>query len=122
MSEHDEQQAVCQYLDTVYPDVLYHANPNGAWLAGNKGQRMGQMRKLKGEGLLPGVSDLFIAEPRGIWHGFYLEMKDVGGAKPSENQAWFIAQAEQRGYFTAVAYGFDEAKPLIDYYLTGKGA
>jgi hypothetical protein len=120
MSEHDHQKAVCDYLDAAYPDALYHANPNGAWLAGNKAQRFGQMRKLKAEGLTPGTPDLFIAEPRGAWHGFYLEMKDPNGAKPTENQVWFIAHAEQRGYFTAVAYGFDEARELIDVYLRSR--
>ena len=122
MSEHDQQSAVCDYLNSSYPDVLYHANANGAWLAGNAGQRARQMNKLKAEGLLPGVSDIFIAEPRKPYHGFYLEMKDVrpAGKDPTDNQVWFIAEAEKRGYFTAVAWGCDEARALIDQYLDGR--
>ena len=106
-------------MDIQYPNVLYHANINGAWLAGNKGQRIGQVNKLKAEGMLPGVSDIFIAEPRGGYHGCYLEMKQRGG-RLSENQEWFIAEAEKRGYFTAVAFnGFDDARAIVETYLEG---
>jgi len=116
MSEHLEQRAVCDYLNAQYPNVLYHSCPNGGYLHGNQGQRIGQVNKLKAEGMLPGVADLFIAEPRAQWHGFYLEMKARGGTL-SDNQKWFLAQVERRGYFTGVAYGFDEAQALIDVYL-----
>ena len=119
MTEHTEQAAFCQWMDIQYPDVLYFSIPNGGWLAGNAGQRAGQMNKLKAEGLLPGTSDLLIAEPRGKWHGMFLEMKQRGG-KLSENQEWFLAEAEKRGYFTAVAFnGFDDAQALVDDYLKG---
>ena len=117
-TEHDEQAAFCEWMLMQHPEVLFYSHPNGAWLAGNKGQRIGQVNKLKREGMLPGVSDLFIAEPRGEFHGMYLEMKRPGG-EVSENQLWFLDQAEQRGYFTAVAAnGFDDAKSSTEWYLS----
>jgi hypothetical protein len=105
-------------MQMQHPDVLFFSVPNGGWLAGNATQRAGQMNKLKGEGLLPGVSDLFIAEPRGHFHGMFLEMKAPGG-KPSENQMWFMNETEKRGYFTCCALnGFDDAKSFAEYYLS----
>lgn len=112
MSEHQEQVAVCQYLDVVYPDVLYFSVPNGASLT-NAGR---QMNKLKAEGLLPGVSDLIIFEPRGQYSCMFLEMKTLTG-KPSEVQQWFIRQVEARGAFGTFAYGADDAIKAIDIYL-----
>ena len=119
MTEHDEQAAVCSWLDITYPDVLYWANPNGAWLAGNASKRAAQMNKLKAEGLLPGVSDLTVFEPRPPYSCLFLEMKTRSG-RPTDNQLWFLRQVEARGAFGAVAYGFEEAKEIIEKYLEGK--
>jgi hypothetical protein len=118
MSEHDEQAALCKWLDYQYPLVLYWATPNGAMLAGDEGQRAKQMNKLKGEGFLPGVSDLFIAECRGGWAGCFVEMKTATG-KLSPNQIDFLAQVEKRGYHTIVGYGWDMAREMIAEYLDG---
>jgi hypothetical protein len=118
VSEHAEQAALCNWLDLQYPQALYFAIPNGAHLAGNTGQRIGQINKLKAEGFLPGVSDLFIAELRGDWAGCFVEMKAENG-RLSDNQAEFLARAEERGYFTIVAYGFEMAQEMVREYLDG---
>jgi hypothetical protein len=119
ISEHDEQAALCQWLDLTYPDVLYWATPNGAHLAGNARQRAAKMNKLKAEGFLPGVADIFIAEPRGKWHGLFVEMKARGGTL-TENQKWFLSEVARRGYMDAVCYGFDDARGIVEDYLERK--
>lgn len=119
MSEHTEQAAVCDWLDHYYPNVLYWANINGAWLAGSRQQRIMQVNKLKAEGYLPGVADLTIAEPRGGYHGMFLEMKTITGSL-SENQEWFLAQVRERGYYAVTAYGYDEAVQYLTDYLARK--
>lgn len=119
MSEHDEQVAFCAWLDRMYPDILYHANINGAHLAGDARARAMQVNKLKSEGYTPGVPDVFIAEARGGYHGCYVEMKTLTG-KLSENQEWFLAEAEKRGYYTIVGFGFEFARDMTDDYLCGK--
>lgn len=118
-SEHAEQVAVVSYLQIKYPDALFWSTPNGSMLGGG---RIGaiRMNALKAEGLLPGVSDLIIFEPRGGWSCMFLEMKRSKGGVLSENQAWFIAQVEARGAYTVVAEGADEAIEFIDDYLNGK--
>lgn len=118
ISEHDEQVAVVDYLFRKYPDALFWATPNGARLSGGPSRRAAQMNALKAEGFLPGVSDLIIFEPRGKYHCFFLEMKRKTGGVVSENQVDFLAQAEKRGAFTAVANGADEAIELIDWYMS----
>ena len=120
MSEHDEQRAVVDYLFRQYPDVLFWATPNGAMMGGG---RLGAMRMniLKSEGLLPGVSDLIIFEPRGGYSAMFLEMKTTkGGSGASENQLWFLAQVRKRGGYGVVANGFEVAKKLIDNYLNNQ--
>lgn len=116
-TEHAEQVAVCNYLSVKYPDVLFWATPNGASLSG----RGRAMNKLKGEGFLPGVSDLIIFEPRGGYSCAFVEMKKAdGGSGASENQQWFIREVEKRGAFGIVCNGFDEARTVLDDYLIGK--
>lgn len=123
MSEHEEQVLVVDYLHKAYPNVLFWSTPNGARLASGKDTRLAAMRMnmLKKEGLLPGVSDLIIFEPRGGYSAMALEMKrEDGGAGASENQLQFIREFEARGGYGVVADGFDEARIFIDDYLSGK--
>jgi len=116
-TEHAEQVAVCEYLDRVYPQVLYWATPNGASLTG----RGRAMNKLKGEGFLPGVSDLIIFEPMSGYSCMFLEMKRAGGGNgASDNQMWFLREVEKRGAFGIVCNGFEEARAVLDDYFAAK--
>ena len=117
ISEHDEQVAVVEYIYRRYPTALFWATPNGARLSGSASKRARQMNALKAEGLLPGVADLIIFEPRGGFSCMMLEMKRKRGGVVSDNQFDFLAQAEARGAFTAVANGAEEAIALIDEYM-----
>ena len=119
-TEHQEQSAVVSYLQAAYPDVLFWSTPNGAHLAGTAGHRAASVNILKSQGMLPGVSDLLIFEPRGGYSCMFLEMKRTSGSKVHENQEWFIAQIEARGAFGVVAFGAEDAIFYIDRYLDGK--
>lgn len=119
-SEHTEQVAVCDYLNSQYPDVLFFSIPNGAMLGGGKIGAI-RMNALKAEGLLPGVSDLCIFEARGGWLCMFIEMKRAdGGSGASDNQLWFLREIEKRGAFGIVCDGYDEAHDVIDDYLAGR--
>jgi hypothetical protein len=117
MTEHEEQAAVVEYIQRTYPNVLFWGNPNGAMLGGGKIGAI-RMNGLKREGLLPGLSDLTIFEPRGKYSAMFLEMKRGDGGTVSENQMWFLREVEKRGAFGIVAYGFEEARKAIDEYLS----
>ena len=119
-TEHAEQVAVVEYLHRFYPDALFWSTPNGAHFFGGPKQRFGMVNKVKREGMLPGVSDLIVFEPRGGYSALFLEMKRERGGELHENQMWFLREVEKRGGFGAVAQGFDEARQIVDDYLTGK--
>ena len=117
MNEHNEQVLVVEYLHYVYPNALFFSVPNGAMMGGGKAGAI-RMNLLKREGLLPGVSDLIIFEPRGGYSAMFLEMKRAdGGSGASENQLWFLDQVRQRGGYGFVANGADEAIEQIGLYL-----
>ena len=75
-----------------------------------------------------GWPDLFLPEPRGIYYGLFLEVKDEGvkvflknGALASDkhlqNQAMVLSALAERGYAAQFVSGFDAAKKSIDEYL-----
>ncbi len=114
-SEHQVQAAVIQwwaYACKRYglPAFALFAIPNGG------GRSPGQAGRLKAEGVRPGVSDLFLAVPRGSHAGLFLEMKAPRG-NVSIPQKSFQDFARGIGYETALAYSFDQAVTTIQAYL-----
>lgn len=89
----------------------------------NGGKRnIREAARLKQQGVKSGVSDLFLALPRGNYGGLWIEMKRPivkGKTRPkvSEMQEIWISRMVQAGYKAKVCYGFDEAKELIELYL-----
>jgi hypothetical protein len=71
---------------------------------------------MKQEGLLSGVSDLFLMKANKHFYGLFIEMKARGG-KVSDQQRYFIEQAIANGYAAYVCYGFDDAQTVILEYL-----
>lgn len=70
-------------------------------------------------GAKSGTFDYWFGEPRGVWHGFWLELKATGRtwASVSLHQRQFGAEQSDAGYFTAIAYGLDHAMVIIDDYF-----
>lgn len=93
------------------PEQLLYAIPNGGH------RNIITAKKLKNEGVRAGVPDLFLAVPRGIWHGMYLELKRNKHCRPSDAQAIMLKLLDTRGYHTVVAHSFDEAVDAIKKYL-----
>ncbi len=92
------------------PECLLFSIPNG----GRRSPR--DMVFLKREGLRPGVTDLFLSVPSGIWHGLYCEMKTATG-RVSDEQESFMDSVVARNYFAKVCRSSDEAIKLIKEYL-----
>lgn len=122
----DEEYRLCfhvsRYLGLQYPKIVYHFDYAGLNLT--KAQA-GKMKAIQGG---RGFPDLFIAEPRGIYKGLFLELKAEGTnifkrdgetfATPHiAEQSAMIDALSRRGYASSFAVGFDEAKQLIDAYL-----
>jgi hypothetical protein len=89
-----------------FPGVLIFAIPNGG------GRSKAQGAKLKAEGVVPGVPDLFVPE----W-ALFVEMKTAKNGRLSKPQKEIIPQLEKCGYRVIIGYGVDDAiKQLKELY------
>ena len=107
------QIAVADYLRYQYRHVLFFHVPNG----GARWKR--EAGKLKRMGVLPGVPDLLIFEPRGGFHGLAIELK-VKGNYPTHSQKIVLEQLNSKGWKAVSCYGFDKAREVIDAYLSAR--
>ena len=101
-SEHAEQREFVSWFRKRHRDVRIIAIPNG-------GQRsIATAARLKAEGVMAGVPDLFIPAWR-VW----IEMKrEKGGAVSADQKEW-IAYLTECGYRCFVARGAEDAKRQI---------
>lgn len=115
MSEHQEQAKFVKWMRVNHPDLLIHSIPNGANLAGSQMQRIKQWNKLRAEGALAGVPDLFVPELK-----LYIEFK-YGNNKLSDKQKKVIPKLEQAGYHVEVVYSSEAAIALVKGLLNQSG-
>ena len=85
------------------------------------------MADLERQGLKKGFPDNFIAEPRGKWHGLFIELKRAKKSlsKKSTEQRLWVKALNDKGYMAVFCYGAEEAKRVVLEYLgekeNGKG-
>lgn len=120
-SEHQEQAAVISFWRLAckgygLPECSLFAIPNGAHLAGDSRLRAIKMANLKKAGLRVGIPDLFLAVPKHVFPGLFIEIK-VEPNKPSAEQAKVIANLRGASYTVRVCYSADEAIQAIKNYL-----
>jgi len=83
----------------------------------NSGRRSwAQGKKEVAMGLTAGVSDLFLAEPCGVYGGFWIELK-APGKKPTELQLAWLQKMQRAGYFVAWFDNFELAQQAIKRYI-----
>ena len=115
------------YLSLQYPKLIYRYDigadihlPIGL---AKKSKRIHKHKR--------GYPDLFIAEPKGKFAGFYIEIKKDkfevfkknGGLKKSNHlfeQIETLNKLKQKGYCVAFAFGTDDAITKIDAYMDNK--
>lgn len=116
-SETSEQQAVIEwaaYSQGRYPGLknLYHVP--------NEGKRSKAAAGiLKSLGLKPGVPDLILDYPAGVYHGLRIEMK-YGSNTPTEEQKDWLRRLQAAGYFVAVVWSSSAAIRLLTEYMNLK--
>lgn len=117
--EHDEQKRLVEWWAEFsalhgLPVIALFAIPNG-------GERnVIVATRMKSEGVRRGVPDLFLALPKGCYHGLFIELKKPSGGKVSEHQKKYIKYLNSQNYFAIVCHGFNEAKQTICSYLSEK--
>ena len=83
----------------------------------NKGKRSSVSEyHLKQQGMKKGLPDLCLPVARGQYHGLYLELKAEGGRLQDSQRVW-IDDLNKQGYKAVIAFGFDEAKKIIEDYI-----
>lgn len=108
--ESELQQACIKWFAYQYPIQIMFAIPNG----GKRGIVTAQT--MKSEGVLAGVSDLFLMDAKKGYYGMFIEIKSPVG-KASQKQMMFMAAAIIRGYHCVVVRSFDEFKSEVEKYL-----
>lgn len=99
-------------------ELLAHI-PNGAFHGADRKAGAVIARKLREEGLQPGVFDYILPIPKlalGI-PGLWLEMKRTKRGEVSEDQVKFQGRMEQLGWKCAIAKGWEEAARIIEDYI-----
>ena len=115
-SESAEQKAFFRWWRIVqcrWPNIVCFAVPNGGRRDAATGAR------LKQEGALPGVPDIFLAKGSCGKNGMFIEMKTRKG-RVSESQRNLFPLLESAGYAVVVAYGWKEAADAVEMYLGGR--
>lgn len=110
-TEHEEQAALFTWFRMRYAGMLMYAIPNGGARSSITGAR------LRDEGVLAGVPDIFLPCPSGGKHGLYIEMKRQKGGRVSAPQKVVMQALRMQGYEVAVCHGWQEARDYIEQYL-----
>ena len=117
LRESDLQEAIITWSHTMipqYPELAwFFAVPNGGYRSGREAV------SLKRQGVVPGILDLMLCVPRGVYHGLAIELKIPGGKckPPSKEQSAYIAFLTEQGYRARITNSFDECKSIILEYL-----
>lgn len=100
-----------EFAGNKYPELklMYHV-PNEGKRSALTGSR------LKQAGLKPGVPDIVLPVARGGYIGLYIELK-YGSNKTTENQKDWLRDLCDQNHLTAVCYGWEQAKDLIESYM-----
>ena len=125
MSEKTLQRAVCDYLRFQYPDVLFNSD-----MAGAMKLTIGQAVQIKSLRSNRGFPDIAIFEPKGKYHGLFIELKKEGEKLTKKDkvtpisdhvfeQMICIEKLNSKGYLSRFAIGFEDAKSIIDWYMIG---
>ena len=123
MTEQQEHIKICEYIKTNYPSVIFTSESSGIRLTMNQARVLKKMRSNSG------LPDLMIFEPRKGYNGLFLEIKKEGTAiykkdgdfradEHIANQKQVLINLRNRGYFAEFVVGFQDAKPIIDFYFS----
>jgi len=110
--EHLLQVGCVKWFRLQYPNLanLLFAIPNGGL------RNIKVATKLKAEGVLAGVPDLFLAMPSKFWYGLFIEMKH-GKNTVTDSQKEMMMRLSEAGYWCVVVYSFDQFVNEIQNYL-----
>jgi hypothetical protein len=111
-TERKHQKHLATWIDTVV-DVQWTHTPNELW-----GSTPYQGKVRKDCGTKPGVPDVMIYDqpPGTDYRGVAIELKRPDGVPSdvTESQQEWLDALDERGWYTEVAYGSDEAVEILE--------
>lgn len=112
------QQNCVAWFRIQYPqfNMLLFSSLNGVKLKGTPKQRMIEGGRLKREGLVAGVADLFLSIPSGDKCGLYIEMKTEKGTQSKKQKEFELAVIEQ-GFGYVLCRSLGEFMRTVKSYL-----
>jgi VRR-NUC domain len=111
-TEAQEQAALVRWM--TLKRIRFFAIPNDGKRTIAEGARF------KRCGMIRGVPDLCIPIPSGSYHGCFIELKRRKGGRLSPEQVEWLAFLRSQNYYADFAFGFEEAKNIIEAYLNNK--
>jgi len=123
MKENDLHIAICDYIKLQYKGIIFTSENSGLRVFWK------QAKQLKRTRSCAGLPDIWILEPRKGYHGLLLEIKrdgtkiykkdgDIRQDNHLKEQEEVLHQLKQKGYMAEFVVGFDNAKAILDYYLS----
>lgn len=117
------QRDVIDFLKTQYPEAEFQT-----MAAANIKMTFSQAIKYKSLGITSKYPDIFICEPRGIYHGLFIELKTIEtklykvrtpefANTHIEGQAFRLQNLNLRNYFADFTRGQEETEILINEYM-----
>ena len=114
-TEDDEQEALYRWVSYMlpqYPELenFYHIT--------NEGKRsVYEGARLNRSGLIKGMPDLCLPVPHGEYSAVYIELKRRKNGKVEKEQSERLMKLQKLGNCTAVCYGWEEAKEVLERYI-----
>tara|TARA_R110000782_G_scaffold182008_1_gene272231 strand:+ start:100 stop:471 length:372 start_codon:yes stop_codon:yes gene_type:complete len=123
MTEEQIHIQICNYIKVKYPSVLFTSENSGLRVFWKQAKMLKAMRSCSG------LPDIMIFEPRKQKAGMFLEVKkegtkiykrdgDLRKDKHLNEQEEILHRLKQKGYFAEFVVGFDEARSIIDWYMS----
>lgn len=113
---------VCDWIRLIHPNVLFWSDGSGNFLTRTQA---GMAKMLRSSG---GVPDLFIALPRGKYHGCFIELKRESAAvylktgvlstNPHiQQQAEVLQSLTNAGYYANFGLGYEDTVRQLSWYF-----
>ena len=104
------QAAFINYVRLAHPNVLLTISPAGFIMSAGMAMKMSRM------GYTKGTPDVMFFEPRGCFHGLFIEFKTPKG-KTQPSQVEFITKLQARGYWCNICRSSEEGITALEEYL-----
>lgn len=108
--ESNLQKACIKWFNFQYPNLCLFSVPNGG------SRNIIEAKRLKDEGVLAGVADLFLMRAKLGYYGLFIEMK-IGKGVQSDKQKTFQKMCISEGYEYIICRSLDEFISKINLYL-----